>query len=266
MGMVLEFVKYQGAGNDFILIDNREGHIQLNTEQIARLCHRNFGIGADGLILLCQHLSLDFKMVYYNSDGKESTMCGNGGRCIVQFAYDLNAIGPKTQFEAIDGLHQAHFEDTGIVSLHMKDVADIEQLDPNTYVLDTGSPHYVQFVENLKALDVYHEGKAIRNSDRFVQEGINVNFVEITGEEQLKIRTYERGIEQETLACGTGITAAALSYISRQGKKEAGTFEIELTAQSGDHLKVRGKNGPNGFTDINLIGPAQKVFSGHITI
>ena len=205
--MMLECIKYQGTGNDFVLIDNRKQDVLLTTENIKWLCDRRFGIGADGLMLLEFQEGVDFKMVYYNSDGNESSMCGNGGRCITAFAKRSGIIENSAKFMAIDGVHESKIEDE-FVSLKMNEVKQIETGE-NYFYLNTGSPHYVKFVDDIDNFDVFTEGKKIRYNDRFKEEGTNVNFIQKT-EHELVVRTYERGVENETLSCGTGVTAAAL--------------------------------------------------------
>lgn len=249
------FHKYQGTGNDFVMIDNRDQNFKATREQIEQMCHRRFGIGADGLILLEEDQDADFKMVYYNSDGRESTMCGNGGRCIVAFAHHLGVFENACTFNAIDGLHHAMISgDT--VSLKMVDVSKIENFQ-NDFVLNTGSPHYVHFKESINDLDAKKEGRDIRNSEPFVAEGINVNFVEKTGDGNIAIRTYERGVEDETYSCGTGAVASALCVMN---DTEQSSIDIKVV---GGHLKVTAEKAGEGFENIWLIGKAEKVFSGN---
>ncbi|HRI59756.1 MAG TPA: diaminopimelate epimerase [Saprospiraceae bacterium] len=270
----MKFWKYQGAGNDFVMLDQREHQwlMRENTEKIARLCDRRFGIGADGLILLQNRPGYDFEMIYFNADGRESTMCGNGGRCIAAFAQHLGVIGSHGRFWAIDGEHEAFIaekqqktdvpESSLWVELKMSDVEHIGQ-EGNVFVLNTGSPHYVRFEDDLRHLDMVQEGRAVRYSERFKNEGINVNLVRMNTDGSLDIRTYERGVEDETLACGTGVTAAALASYKYLGLKE-GQKEIAVHAQGGD-LSVRFKANDNGaFSDIWLCGPAELVFEGNI--
>jgi len=262
---VLPFYKYHGAGNDFILLDQRNALLLDPADQprIEFLCHRHFGIGADGLIFLeaPRTPQADFYMRYMNADGREGSMCGNGARCIVAFAYHLGLIGGTTHFEAVDGWHEAHTDNGDWVELKMADVPLPKAL-PDGYFLDTGSPHHVTFVQDLNELDVFREGKAIRNDVRYRAAGTNVNFVQEVGS-QLHIRTYERGVENETLACGTGVTAAALVYRSRPEAPVKG--DVAVKALGGD-LRVRYERGPEGFTNVWLGGPAQKVFEGTILV
>ncbi|MCB0524340.1 MAG: diaminopimelate epimerase [Lewinellaceae bacterium] len=266
----MNFKKYQGAGNDFIMLDQRQHQwiTRANTDLIEHLCDRRFGIGADGLILLQNLEGYDFEMVYFNSDGHESTMCGNGGRCIVAFAYDQGISKENYRFMAIDGEHEAIIKpETGHrsywVELKMKDIQDIED-NQDYYVLDTGSPHVVQFVNKLDSRDMVAEGRQVRYSERFKQEGINVNLVEENGI-GLNIRTYERGVEDETLACGTGVTAAAIArHLHKNGEK--GMNEIPVKARGGN-LSVRFQaNGHGKYSDIWLCGPATFVFEGDINL
>lgn len=206
--MIIEFYKYQGTGNDFIIIDDRENIFDVeDKELITALCERKFGIGADGLILLREHNKHDFEMIYFNSDGRQSSMCGNGGRCIVAFAQMLDIITNETTFIAIDGIHEAKITLDGI-DLKMSDVTKIEGVGDGI-VLDTGSPHYVMLIDNFNTIDINKEGKIIRNLPEFKKEGINVNFV--LDDAELEVRTYERGVEAETLSCGTGVVATAIA-------------------------------------------------------
>lgn len=258
--MKLHFHKYHGTGNDFILLDNRGGNINLSRGEVAWLCHRRFGIGADGLMLLETAPDADFRMVYYNSDGGESTMCGNGGRCIVAFAHALGIIDNSTRFIAIDGPHHAQI-DGGIVSLEMKNVAGIQHYDGYD-ILDTGSPHYIQWVDDVAAADVFGTGRSIRNEERFSPGGINVNFVKRTGEDSIHVRTYERGVEDETLSCGTGVTAAA---IAASGDR-TGTFSYQIQTPGGSLTVAFSKDVPDAAGKVILHGPAAFVFEGDVLV
>lgn len=259
--MQLTCYKYQGTGNDFILIDNRAKDVTLSTEQVRWLCDRRFGIGADGLMLLELEPGIDFKMVYFNADGRESSMCGNGGRCIAAFARQLGIIGSEARFVAVDGLHEARLVDNQ-VSLKMNDVRQLEVGD-DFFFLNTGSPHYVKFVSGLEQYDVYGEGHRIRNSARFRAEGTNVNFVE-RGEGELLVRTYERGVEDETLSCGTGVTAAALVAAFKGWSTDKHSCRIRTR---GGRLQVRfEKVLESTFYNIWLEGPATFVFQTEIAL
>jgi len=255
--MELEFYKYQGTGNDFVIIDNRQLIFDKNnTKLVAQLCDRRFGIGADGLILLEHHHELDFKMVYYNSDGNLSSMCGNGGRCIVAFANHLGIISNRTSFMAIDGVHNAEIADSEVL-LQMQNVDSILKYGDYSQ-LDTGSPHYVTTVEGIDSIDVKTKGAAIRYSDAYKSEGININFVERITDGHFKVRTYERGVEDETLSCGTGVTAVALAmhYI---GETEKNLISLSTL---GGLLKVKFESTSDGYKDIWLCGKAEQVFKG----
>jgi len=252
------FYKYHGTGNDFILIDNRDGGCSLTTQQIAHLCHRHYGIGADGLMLLDETAGFDFKMVYYNADGGESTMCGNGGRCIVAFARMLGIITTTASFLAIDGPHKAMIAADGTVSLHMKPVADINIKEGYT-VLDTGSPHYVAWVKDVNEVDVYTAGRDIRYSADFNPGGINVNFAHLIAG-QLSVRTYERGVEDETMSCGTGVTAVAIAATC----SSTGIFTTSVATPGGMLTVSFTKDTAHSATDVILTGPAVFVFKGEL--
>ncbi len=256
MENTIEFYKYQGTGNDFVMIDNRDEQFPKDKDFIEKLCDRRFGIGGDGLILLENDSESDFKMVYYNSDGNESTMCGNGGRCIVAFAHFLDVFEEKTKFIAIDGLHEAEIKN-GIVKLKMIDVETISQ-DGDNFVLNTGSPHFVKFVNNIENFDVYKNGYDIRNSETYKKEGINVNFVEKISDNELFVRTYERGVEDETFSCGTGVTAASLVVL-----KDNGQDSVKIKVLGGN-LKVYANQDGDSFKNVWLEGPAKQVFKGKI--
>jgi diaminopimelate epimerase len=259
--MLIHFYKYEGTGNDFIILDNRKGILKFTKGQVAFLCHRRFGIGADGLMLLNRHADYDFEMKYYNADGGESSMCGNGGRCLVRFAAEMGILKPEYHFLAVDGEHKARIETGGIVALKMHDVQGI-RTEFRKYILDTGSPHYVEIVENITALDVVSKGRAIRYNDEFNANGINVNFVEQTAEpDKIIVRTYERGVEDETYSCGTGVTAAALvCYHNNEGYNH---INVET---KGGLLSVKFEKARDGYNNIWLIGPATKVFEGDIEV
>jgi diaminopimelate epimerase len=256
------FYKYQGTGNDFILLDNRDGHADnLTQATISAWCHRRFGVGADGLMLLGLKDGYDFTMAYFNADGAPGSMCGNGARCIVRFAADIGIIRERYHFLAPDGDHEAELLQDGGVRLWMSDVDGIEEVGSDV-VLDTGSPHYVKFVDGLERLDVDVSGRSIRNSDRFRLKGINVNFVAPKQPDCIFVRTFERGVEAETFSCGTGVTASALVSVNqRQGKHKIGVETL------GGTLMVEFECiGPATYRNIRLIGPATFVFKGEIEI
>lgn len=259
--MQLKCYKYQGTGNDFVIIDNREKTVSLTTEHIRLICDRRFGIGADGLMLLELEPGIDFKMVYFNSDGNESSMCGNGGRCITAFAQRLGIISTEAKFLAIDGMHEAKIRKDQ-VSLKMNDVRDMEVGD-DYFWLNTGSPHYVKFVKDIETVDVVTEGRKIRYNDRFKEEGTNVNFIE-RKEHELFVRTYERGVENETLSCGTGVTAAALVAAFKGMSTDKKNCNIHTL---GGKLNVTfEKVLENTFYNIWLEGPAMFVFETLIEV
>lgn len=254
--MSIQFYKYHGTGNDFILIDNRQSEFpKNNTKQIADMCDRNFGIGADGLILLEHHPNVDFRMVYFNSDGNESSMCGNGGRCLVHFAKYLGVIDTSARFEAIDGMHEASIEGN-IISLKMADVTGISSSEGYIY-LDTGSPHHVQLVPEVANFEVVEAGRSIRNSV-YGKEGANVNFVTPVSGSVFKVRTYERGVENETLSCGTGVTAVAIA-MHFTGKANANSIQLQTP---GGSLEVSFEKQKDKYINVYLKGPAKQVFKG----
>ncbi|WP_322550256.1 diaminopimelate epimerase [Flavobacterium psychraquaticum] len=260
--MMLTFYKYEGTGNDFVMIDNRTDFFpKANVQLIERLCDRRFGIGADGLILLENHPQYDFKMVYYNSDGNESSMCGNGGRCLVAFAKQMGVISDTAEFEAVDGYHFATIDSENNVSLQMKDVDAIKN-ETNYTFLNTGSPHHVEFIGDLEKLDVKFEGSKIRYSDLYGSAGSNVNFVNQIANDIFAVRTYERGVEDETLSCGTGATAVAIA-MHQTGKTKNKTIAIKV---QGGKLKVNFEVNNGNYTKVFLIGPATFVFEGKIKI
>ena len=255
----MQFYKYQGTGNDFVIIDDRNQAFNLDTPAIAQLCHRRFGIGADGLMLLQNAEGYDFRMVYFNSDGTEGTMCGNGGRCLVRFAADLGIVQEKAHFIAVDGPHLAYITPSTI-SLQMQDVANIAQHDDD-YFTNTGSPHVVRYVQQVQFTDVKNIGAAIRYSESYQgQNGTNVNFVEKLDPQTLFVRTYERGVEDETYSCGTGVTAAALVSNTTKGMPSP----IQIKTLGGELAVQFEGNSTDGYTQIFLIGPAKHVFTGEI--
>jgi len=258
--MNIQFSKYQGTGNDFVIIDNRDGSIALSNQQIAFLCNRKIGVGSDGLIMLGTANDYDFSMAYYNADGTEGTMCGNGGRCLVQFAFDHGIVKEKYLFIAIDGPHEAWIENNGWIHLKMSDVNTVE-VGEGFFVTNTGSPHYVQLVNGVESFDVFTAGKAIRYNERFKAEGVNVNFIEFH-DDHLFVRTYERGVENETYSCGTGVTAAALTtHLNKIGEHHVaietlgGELAVNFNNQGGGH-----------FNDIWLQGPGTFVYEGSIKL
>jgi len=260
--MKIHFNKYQGTGNDFIILDNRTSiYDSVTLEQVQHLCDRKFGIGADGLMLLNNKPGYDFEMVYYNSDGSKSSMCRNGGRCIVKFAFHLGINNYTYRFMAIDGMHEAEIDNHNWIRLKMNDVNSIDE-HSSYAVLNTGSPHFIKFANDVMNIDVVETGRDIRNSKPYAAEGINVNFVENLGEDMILVRTYERGVEDETLSCGTGVTAAAL--VSAHNPRGFNRVEVKTP---GGRLSVEfNKTDDSHFENIWLCGPAEKVYSGEIDI
>lgn len=261
--MKLDFFKYHGTGNDFIMIDNRELKFPAdNVNLISRLCDRRFGIGADGLILLENHDSLDFNMRYFNSDGNEASMCGNGGRCVVEFAASAGLINNSALFMAVDGDHEAERKN-GLVKLKMKDISGVRMTEKG-FFLDSGSPHLVVFRDELESIDILKEGRKLRYDKYFKPAGVNVNFCRFVNPDTIEIRTYERGVEGETYSCGTGSAAAAVA--ASVSIKLFGRKEFEIIAKGG-RLKVKlDRTTDDHFENIFLEGPAEFVFSGTIEI
>ncbi len=255
------FYKYHGTANDFIMIDNRGGNVLLTNSQVKKLCERHTGIGADGLILINTSEDADFEMNYFNADGNPGSMCGNGGRCAIKFAHHLGIKKSEYHFLAFDGMHEGRLEENGWVYLKMKDVQQMEHVFPDAFVLDTGSPHYVKQVSGINNYPVFTAGKEIRNSIDFKKEGINVNFVEEL-EHGIFVRTYERGVEDETMSCGTGITASALVF----AHNDNGFNHIDVQSLGGKLAVEFNKKSPTVFEDIWLCGPAEFSFKGEISI
>jgi diaminopimelate epimerase len=262
--MNISFSKYHGTQNDFVIIDNRSGNIKLSEAQIEFICDRRKGIGADGLMLLGTAAGYDFSMTYYNANGKEGSMCGNGGRCLTQYAFDQGIKKDTYSFIAVDGPHESKIDAAGWVHLKMIDVKSVEKNiegDVTFYVLNTGSPHYIEFVDSVNSVDILGLGQMIRYNERFKAEGINVNFVQ-QEEGQLFVRTYERGVENETFSCGTGVTASALIA----GIEKLGEQKINIETLGGKLAVSFNNRGDNIFDNIYLMGPGTFVFSGALEI
>lgn len=261
----MDFVKYQGTGNDFVLINgNKQAFDPEDHDRVRHICDRRFGIGADGFIIIRDHARSDFEMLYFNADGRPGSLCGNGSRCAVAFAYQEGFFSDEhCRFMAYDGIHDARISPAdGIVELKMGNVSGYET-GKGMVIMDTGSPHYVTLVEDLSDIDVVEAGKAIRFSPRFAKEGINVNFVEEAGDDHLKVATYERGVENETYSCGTGVTACALGYYILNHNGTTHSHEVDIKTRGGG-LKVRFEKRNELFENIWLIGPAVRVFEGTI--
>lgn len=261
--MKIQFYKYQATGNDFVLIDNRQNLFSLSMEQIKQICDRKFGVGADGIMLIEKDSTQDFNLVYYNSDGSQS-LCGNGSRAAVQFASFLGMINGKTSFNAYDGKHDAELVHSENIRLRMNDVKEINRVG-NDVSINTGSPHYIKLVEQVQNFPVFDEGRKLRYNDTYKEKGINVNFVELLPDNTIFVRTYERGVENETLSCGTGVTAAALaaSFNGYSSPVRIKTLGGELAVE----FKVGHSAGDNPtFNDIFLIGPAKMVFQGTLEL
>jgi diaminopimelate epimerase len=261
--MEIKFQKYQGTGNDFVILDNRKGEYKnLSAGQIKLLCDRRFGIGADGLMLLNEKPGYDFDMTYFNANGQLGSFCGNGSRCIIKFAWSCSIQKEHYVFTAADGEHEAKLDAEGMVSLKMQDVDAIRNYH-NDFIVNTGSPHFIRLTGDVMHLDVYKKGKEIRYSPEFEKEGINVNFAEqLTEPDKIIVRTYERGVENETLSCGTGVTAAALVCYHN----ENGFNEVEIQTPGGILYVEFDRTADGKFRNIWLCGPAEKVFEGVIAI
>lgn len=262
----IHFYKYQATGNDFVLIDNRSGEYAFSIDQIQTICNRKFGVGGDGLMLIEKHPSVDFALQYYNSDGSQS-LCGNGSRAAVKMAASLGLVNGKARFEAFDGIHEAELQEGGIVRLKMNNVLDVKKTGDD-YLINTGSPHYIQFVSDLENFPVFQSGRKIRYNEAYFPGGVNVNFVERAAGNSIFVRTYERGVEDETLSCGTGVTAAALAA------SDLGLHSPVTVHTLGGDLQVEFKTRQSGslsgqagmFEDIYLVGPAKLVFEGDLEL
>jgi len=256
--MLLHFYKYHGTGNDFILIDNRQDNFPKNdTKLIRNLCDRHYGIGADGLILLERDHSVDFRMVYYNADGKPGSMCGNGGRCLVAFARFLDIVKDQASFTANGDHYKAEIEGD-IISLTMRDVSDVETHDTHWFV-NTGSPHHIEIVEDVDSFDVINQGTKLRH-EVYGEAGSNINFVSAKSRDTFKVRTFERGVEDETQSCGTGVTAVALA-MHHAGKSNSRNIKVKTL---GGDLRVQFDGDASGYFNIKLKGPAVQVFKGYL--
>src|ERR1043165_1568924 len=261
--MNIHFHKYHGTGNDFIIIDDRAKKYDfISNEQIRRLCDRRFGIGADGLMILKEAKGYDFAMKYFNADGNESSMCGNGSRCMIKFVYNTGIHREKYKFLASDGPHDGEIDPDGIISVKMKDVQYVKKIHGD-FILDTGSPHYVKMVKDVMSADVFKKGYEIRHSKEYEEEGINVDFVEqMDKPDKIMVRTYERGVENETYSCGTGVTAAALVCYHNDN----GFNEVEVKTLGGTLSVEYERVNKDQFVNIWLSGPAEKVFEGSVDI
>jgi diaminopimelate epimerase len=260
--MNIHFYKYQGTGNDFVILDNRLGiYNTLTNLQVKRICERRFGVGADGLMMLNTRPGYDFEMKYFNSDGNEGSMCGNGGRCLVKFASHMGIFKSVYKFIASDGEHEAEIDSDGTVSLKMNDVKRVSEYGGD-FILDTGSPHYVKLVNDVNTYDVYKRGHEIRNSNGFAEKGINVNFVQQKSDHEIIVRTYERGVEDETWSCGTGVTASALVCYHN----EAGYNDVTVFTKGGKLTVEYDRVDEDNYNNIFLCGPAEKVYEGDISL
>lgn len=262
--MDINFSKYQGAGNDFIMINGFEydEYKSLTPHHVEMLCDRRYGIGADGLIVLKPTPKFDFEMLYFNADGFPGSMCGNGGRCSFRFAQDIQIVGEKADFKASDGAHTAYLNSDGMISLHMKDVNEIKVIEHNMFELNTGSPHIVKIVADLNEVDIVAEGRSIRNSLAYINEGINVNFVQLFPD-HIQVATYERGVEDETFSCGTGVTASALVVM----EKDYFTEKVEVRTKGGIlNVMATMDKQEDKMSNVWLTGPAVFVFEGCLEV
>ena len=260
---MVQFYKYQATGNDFVIIDNRDNGRSFTKDEVQAICDRKFGIGADGLMLIENHAELDFNLVYYNSDGSQS-LCGNGSRAAVTFASKLGIVDGNATFNAYDGPHEAEVLKEGVVRLKMKDVALVER-QGDDLIINTGSPHFIRFVKGVREFPVFDEGRKIRYGVQFGPSGTNANFVELEHDNTIFVRTYERGVENETLSCGTGVTAAALAarfhgYSSPVKIKTLGG-ELQVEFDYNDRTPTKPL-----FSSVHLIGPAKMVFKGELEL
>lgn len=269
--MLLDFVKMNGAGNDFILIDNRAGQIALTPGQVVRLCHRQRGVGADGLFLLVPNTSgkADWSWAFYNSDGSTADMCGNGARCFARFVQSVTGAKDQTSFETGAGVISATFQGARVTvnltpprDLRLEELVPVAGAKLMVHSLNTGVPHAVLFVPDADQAMVQQLGAEIRRHDHFKPRGTNVNFVQVLGPNRIRVRTYERGVEGETLACGTGVTASALVSARVQGF----TSPVKVQVQGGDILEVSWSEAGGGFSDVKLNGPAEFAFKGTIEV
>lgn len=261
--MKIHFYKYQATGNDFVLIDNRSGELSLSIDQIKKICDRKFGVGADGLMLIEKDPKLDFNLIYYNPDGSQS-LCGNGSRAAMSFASYLNIVNGQAAFNAYDGHHEATLGNDGIVRLKMNDTKSIVRHGEDLWI-DTGAPHLMRFVKDIKSINVFEEGRKIRNSEPFKPQGTNANFVELLPANTIFVRTFERGVENETLSCGTGVTAAALAATTK-----GYTSPVKIKTLGGElSVEFKPRQSPasaEAFQDIFLVGPAAQVFEGTLEL
>lgn len=260
--MKITFYKYQGTGNDFVILDNRNDEFSsLSTKQIHRLCDRRFGVGGDGLMLLNNKAGYDFEMLYFNADGHAGSMCGNGGRCITRFVFNMGLHKYTYMFLATDGVHESEIDKNNLIRLKMNDVSEIDE-HASYVLLNTGSPHLIKFANDVVNVDVVDTGREIRYSKKFAEDGVNVNFVESTGHDSIYVRTYERGVEDETLSCGTGVTAAALV----SAHNPLGFNRVDVVTPGGKLSVEFNKISDTQFDNIWLCGPAEFVYSGEIEI